>query len=156
MKQDTDWVSVSDSFDPRLLFKLLEKFVLKQSNNQYKMVVLIAEQILILQFHQDDQLGNAAYYDRFTTRVEVARQAGVCYYSPDLLEDKTTQLKLGSYDTMSDADKRKVIDSVEQEYLAYPFLINSNAKMHSQLKKDVANDYSKGNTDVYPMISTRH
>jgi hypothetical protein len=113
-------------------------------------VVLIAEQLSILQFRQDDQLGNAAYYDRFTTRVEVARQAGVCYYSPDLLEDKTTQLKLGSYDTLSGADKKKAIDSVEQEYLAYLFLNNSNAKMHSQQKKDVANDYSKGNTNAYP------
>jgi hypothetical protein len=150
MKQDTDWVSISDSFDPHLLFKLIEKFVLKQSDNQYKTAVLIAEQLSILQFCQDDQLGNAAYYDCFTTRVEVARQAGVCYYSPDLLEDKTTQLKLGSYDTLSDADKKRVINSVEQEYLAYLFLNNSNAKMHSQLQKDVANDYFKGNTDAYP------
>jgi hypothetical protein len=63
---------------------------------------------------------------------------------------------LGSYDTRSDADKKKVTDSVEQEYLAYLFLNNSNAKMHSQLKKDVANDYSKGNIDAYPTISTRH
>jgi hypothetical protein len=143
-------VTISESFDPNLLFKLIEKFVLKQSNNQYKTAVLIAEQLSILQFRQDDQLGNATYYDRFTTRVEVARQAGVCYYSPDLLEDKATQLKMGGYDTLSDTDKKKVIDSVEQEYLAYLFLNNSNAKMHSQLKKDVANDYSKGNTDAYP------
>jgi hypothetical protein len=95
MKQDTDWVTISESFDPNLLFKLIEKFVLKQSNNQYKTAVLIAEQLSILQFRQDDQSGNAAYYDRFTTRVEVACQAGVCYYSQDLLEDKTTQLKIG-------------------------------------------------------------
>jgi hypothetical protein len=117
MKQDTDWVSISDSFDPHLLFKLIEKFVLKQSDNQYKTTMLIAEQLLILHFRQDNQLGNAAYYDCFTTRVEVACQAGVCYYSPDLLEDKTTQLKLGSYDTLSDADKKKIINNVEQEYL---------------------------------------
>jgi hypothetical protein len=150
MKQDTDWVSFSDSLDPHLLFKLIERFVLKQSDNQYKTAVLIAEQLSILQFRQEDQLSNAAYYDRFITRVEVACQAGVCYYSPDLLDDKTTQLKLGSYDALSGADKKKVIDSVEQEYLAYLFLNNSNAKMHSQLQKDVANDYSKGNTDAYP------
>ena len=149
-RQDTDWVTISESFDPNLLFKFIEKFVLKQPDNQYKTAVLIAEQLSILQFRQDDQLGNAAYYDRFTTRVEVACQAGVWYYSPDLLEDKTTQLKMGGYDTLSDTDKKKVIDSVEQEYLAYLFLNNSNAKMHSQLKKDVANDYSKGNTDAYP------
>jgi hypothetical protein len=113
--------------------------------------VLIAEQLSILQFHQDDQLGNATYYDHFTTRVEVARQAGVCYYSPeDLLEDKATQFKMGNYGTLSDTDKKKVIDSVEQEYLAYLFLNNSNAKMHRQLKKDIVNDYSKGNINTCP------
>ncbi len=29
-------------------------------------------------------------------------------------------------------------------------LNNSNPKLHTQLKKDVANNYSKGNTDAYP------
>ncbi len=61
MKQDADWVRISGSFDPTLLFKLIEKFVLKQSNNQYKTAVLIDEQLSILLFRQDDQVGNATY-----------------------------------------------------------------------------------------------
>ncbi len=64
--------------------------------------------------------------------------------------DKATQLKLGDYDTLAVDVKKSVVDQVEQEYLAYLFLNNSNAKLHSQLKKDVANDYSKGNTEAYP------
>ena len=79
MKQDTEWVAISKAFDPILLFKLIEKFVLKQLDNQYATALLIAEQLSILTLQQDDHLGNAAYYDHFTTRVEVARQAGVCY-----------------------------------------------------------------------------
>ncbi len=47
MKQDVDWVTISDLFDPIALFKLIEKFVLKQSDNQYRMAVLIAEQLSI-------------------------------------------------------------------------------------------------------------
>jgi hypothetical protein len=43
MKQDTTWVTVSELFDPILLFKLIKNFVLKQSDNQYKMAVLIAK-----------------------------------------------------------------------------------------------------------------
>jgi hypothetical protein len=58
MKQDTTWVMVSKSFDPILLFKLNEKFVLKQSDNQYKTVVLIAEQLSISSFCQDNQVPN--------------------------------------------------------------------------------------------------
>jgi hypothetical protein len=50
MKQDTTWVMVSESFYPILLFKLIEKFVLKQSDNQYKMAVLIAKELSILSF----------------------------------------------------------------------------------------------------------
>jgi hypothetical protein len=150
MKQDTDWMTISGLFNPISLFKLIKKFVLKQSDNHYKMVVLIAEQLSILLLRQDDQIGNATYYDWFTSRVEVACQAGVCYHSPDLLEDKATELKMGVYDTLSPTNKQKVVDVIKQEYLAYLFINNSNVKMHSQLKKDVANDYSKGNTDAYP------
>jgi hypothetical protein len=149
MKQDVDWVKISGSFNPTLLFKLIKKFVLKQSDNQYKTAVLIDEQLSILSFRQDDQVGNATYYDWFTTRVEVACQAGVCYHSPDLLEDKAAQLNMAAYDTLLPAKKKAVVDVVEQEYLAYLFINNSNAKMHSQLKKDVANNYYKGNMDSY-------
>jgi hypothetical protein len=154
MKQDTTgW------FDLTLLFNLIKKFVLKQSGNQYKTAVLIAEQLSILLFRHDDkvQIGNAnaTNFDHFTTRVEVVHpgRAGVCYCSPELLEDKATQLNTGNYDNLSSSDKKKAIKVVKQEYLAYLyyrfhlqylFLINSNVKMQSQLKKDVANDYSKG------------
>jgi hypothetical protein len=93
-------MTISESFDPSLLFKLIKKFVLKQSGNQYKTAVLIAEQLSILLFHQDDQIGNTVYYDCFTTRVEVACQAGVCYYSMELLEDKAAQPKMGDYNTL--------------------------------------------------------
>jgi hypothetical protein len=63
MKQDTTWVMVSESFDPILLLKLIEKVVLKQLYNQYKMVVLIVEQLSILSFLQEDQVPNATYYN---------------------------------------------------------------------------------------------
>jgi hypothetical protein len=95
-------------------------------------------------------MSDVAYYDRFTTRVEVARQAGVCYYTPALLEAKVTQLKVGDYDTPADDQQKKIREQFEQEYLASLFLNSSSAKLHTQLKKDVANDYSKGNTDAYP------
>jgi hypothetical protein len=74
------------------------------------------------------------------SRVEVACQAGVCYYSTDLLEDKAAQLKMGDYNNLSDTNKKKMIKTIKKVYYAYLFLNNSNGKMHSQLKKDVADD----------------
>jgi hypothetical protein len=146
MKQDTTWVMVSESFGPILLFKLIKKFVLKQSDNQYKTVVLMS----ILSFRQDNQVPNATYYNRFTTRVEAACQAGVCYYTADLLDNKCVEQSCTKYDTLTPAKQKNVRDVIKQEYLAYLFINNSNQKLHSQLKKDVASNYSKGNMEVYP------
>jgi hypothetical protein len=96
MKQDIDWVAIDTSYDPNLLSKLIENFALNQSDNQRKMT----------------------HYDQSTTRVEVARQAGVCYHSPDLLHDKTTQPKMGNPNSPSSANKKSVVDVFEQECLA--------------------------------------
>jgi hypothetical protein len=82
--------------------------------------------------------------------VEVAHQAGVCYYTPDLLDAKCVVLSFTEYDTLTPAKQKNVRDIVDQEYLAYLFISNSNQKLHSQLKKDVAYNYSKGNMEVYP------
>jgi hypothetical protein len=133
-----------------LLFKLIEKFVLKQSDNQYKTVVFIAKQPSILSFHHDNQVPNTTYYNQFTTRVEDACQAGVCYYTPDLLDTKCVQLSCNEYETLTPAKQKNVRDVVEQEYLAYLFINNINQKSHSQLKKDAANDYLKRNMEAYP------
>ncbi len=69
---------------------------------------------------------------------------------PDMLVIKATELSLADFNTLTEPEQKRIIGLVEQDYLAYLFFHNSNAKMHSQLKKDVANDYSKGNPEVYP------
>jgi hypothetical protein len=93
---------------------------------------------------------NTTYYDRFTTRVEVACQAGVCYYTPDLVDTKCVELSCAKYDTLTPAEQKNAREVIHQEYQAYLFINNSNQKLHSQLKKDVANDYLKGNMEAYP------
>ena len=113
MKQDSVWVAISTWYDPNLLFKLTKKFALKQlDKHQCKTAVLIAEVISILQFHQDNQVSKTTYYDQSTTMVEVAHQAGVCYHSLDLLQDKITQLKMGDNKSLSSTNNKLVVDVV--------------------------------------------
>jgi hypothetical protein len=61
MKQNADWQAVSDSYDPLKLIKLIEKFILKQSDNQYKIGIVIEQLKLLLAYWQDDGVTNAAY-----------------------------------------------------------------------------------------------
>ncbi len=60
------------------------------------------------------------------------------------------ELSCTEYDTLTPAKQNNVREVVEQEYLGYLFINNSNQKLHSQLKKDIANNYSKGNMEAYP------
>ncbi len=58
MKQDVDWQAASDSYDPLKLLKLIEKSILKQSDNQYKIGIIIEQLKLLLAYRQDDGVTN--------------------------------------------------------------------------------------------------
>ncbi len=62
-------------------------------------------------------------------------------YLLTFLDTKCVELSYTKYDTLTPAKQtnvRDVREVMEQEYLAYLFINNSNQKLHSQLKKDVA------------------
>jgi hypothetical protein len=50
LKQDSDWQTVSDSYDPLKLLKLIEKYIQKQSDNQYKIGIVIEQLKLLLTY----------------------------------------------------------------------------------------------------------
>ncbi len=66
------------------------------------------------------------------------------------MDTKYVELSCTEYETLTPAKQKNVRDIVEQEYLAYLFINNSNQKLHSRLKKDMANDYLKGKMKAYP------
>jgi hypothetical protein len=143
MKHDADWQAASDSYDPLKLLKLIEKFILKQSDNQYKIGIIIEQLKLLLAYRQDDGVTNAAYYDQFKTRVDVAEHVGVSFDNPALWDWKSQELYSTDYELLFDLVREtKVGEDVKQAFLAYLLFINSNNKKHSQLKKTVANDHA--------------
>jgi hypothetical protein len=152
MKQDAAWQGVRDSYDPLQLLQLIEKIILKQSDFQYKITIIMEQLKLLLAYRQDDGVTNLAYYDRFKTMVDVAEHIGVSFDNPVLWEWKSQELFSIIYDLPSDAIKEANIkEDVKQVFLAYLFFSNSNDKKHSQLKKTVANDHAKGDIDAIPI-----
>ncbi len=83
--------SKSDSYNPLKLLKLIEKFILKQSDNQYKIGIIIEQLKLLLAYWQDDGVTNGVYYDQFKTRVDVAEHIGVSFDNPTLRDWKSQE-----------------------------------------------------------------
>ncbi len=101
-QKDADWQAVGDSYDQLKLLKLIEKFFHKESDNQYKIGIVIKQLKLLLAYRQDDGLRNAAYYDWFKTRVDVMEVISVSFDNPALWDWKSQELCSIDYEMLSD------------------------------------------------------
>jgi hypothetical protein len=76
MKHDVDWIPASESYDPLTLFKLIEKTILAQTEDQYPYATLYEQECTLYSFNQNT-LTNEQWYERFNTRIDVGSAIGV-------------------------------------------------------------------------------
>jgi hypothetical protein len=89
MKQDTDWTTgVSTSYDPLTLYRLIEKTVLAQTDDQYPPFATVYNQQELLAFYsfRQESLSNPQRYERFNTKVDAGDVIGVTRQHKVLLE----------------------------------------------------------------------
>ena len=78
MKQDKGWTAVSVSYDPLLLYKLMERVIMKQTEDQYP-VAALWEQLCNVTLAKQGNMTNIEYYERLNTKIDVAESAGVFF-----------------------------------------------------------------------------
>jgi hypothetical protein len=76
IKQDTDWAVVSTSYDPLTLYRLIERTVLAQTEDQYPFANVYDQELPFYLFKQET-LSNPQWYERFNTKVDVSEAIGV-------------------------------------------------------------------------------
>jgi hypothetical protein len=72
MKQDIDNITVSTSYNPLLLYRLIEKTVLAQTEDQYPFATVYDQEASFYYFKQE-QLSNSQWYERYNTKVDVGQ-----------------------------------------------------------------------------------
>jgi hypothetical protein len=78
MKQDTEWTNVSTSYDPLNLYRLIERTVLAQTEDQYPFTTVYAQELSFYSFRQET-FSNPQWYERFNTKVDVGDDIGVTH-----------------------------------------------------------------------------
>jgi hypothetical protein len=76
MKQDTDLNTVSISYDPLTLYRLIEGTVLAQTEDQYPFATVYDQELSFYLFKQDN-LSNPQWYELFNTKFDVNGAIGV-------------------------------------------------------------------------------
>jgi Reverse transcriptase (RNA-dependent DNA polymerase) len=147
MKQDTDYTRVSTSYDPLLLYRLIEKTILAQTEDQYPFATVYDQEASFYSFRQE-QMSNPQWYERFNTKVDVGEAIGVTRQHKVLLEYVAQELHQQTFASLTSAEQQIVRTDAEERYIAYAFLRQSGAQ-HSNLKMDLQNDYTTGD-NRYP------
>jgi hypothetical protein len=70
MKHDVDWIPSSESYDPLTLFKLIEKTILAQTDDQYPYATVYKQECTLYSFNQST-LTNEQWYEQFNTRIDI-------------------------------------------------------------------------------------
>ena len=76
MNQDTEWNVVSTFYDPLILYRLIEKNVLGQTEDKYPFATVYNQELGFYAFRQDT-LSKLQWYKRFNTKVDVGKEIGV-------------------------------------------------------------------------------
>jgi hypothetical protein len=153
MKHDVDWTTVSISYDPLTLYRLIEKTVLAQTEDQCPFATVYDQEMSFYSFRQSDTMSNPQWYERFNTKVDVGEAIGVTRQHKALLEHVTQEQNIAgtvvaTFDSLTTVEQDVVRKEAEERCISYAFLRQSGPQ-HGKLKVDLQNDFTTGN-NCYP------
>jgi hypothetical protein len=142
MKQDTEWTNVSTSYDHLTLYRMIERTVLAQTEDQYRFATLYDQELSLYSFRQET-LSNPQWYERFNNKVDVGDAIGVTLKHKVLLEYFAQETHTSAFADLGATEQRVVRDNAEERYVSYAFLRKSG-NQHGNLKVDLQNDFTTG------------
>jgi len=147
LKQAAEWTKVSTSYNPLTLFRLIEKTVLAQTEDQYPFATVYDQEHALYSFRQE-LMTNAQWYEKFNTRVDVGEAIGVTRQHKVLLEFVAQETHNQAFTALGAVEQAAVRDDAEERYRSYVFLKQSGGQ-HGHLKQTLQNDFTTGDNH-YP------
>jgi hypothetical protein len=93
------------------------------------------------------------WYERFNTKVEVAKSVGVSFNFKTIWEYCAMEAHKATYAMLRPDEQEAVKVSARERFLLYALIKTSNFK-HDKIKDDLSDDYSKG-SDNYPQTRSQ-
>jgi hypothetical protein len=147
MKQDMDWDVVNTSYKPLTLYRLIDRTILAQTEDQYPFATVYDQELSFYSFKQET-LSNPHWYERCNTKVDVCEAIGVTRHHKVLLDYVAQESYTKSFEGLGVAEQKLVRDDAEERYVSYDFLLQSGIQ-HGNLKVNLQNDFTTGD-NRYP------
>ena len=147
MNQDTEWNVVRTFYDPLTLYRLIEKTVLDQTEDQYPFATVYSQELGFYAFRQYT-LYNQKWYEKFNTKVNVGEAISVTQQHKVILEYLAQELYNQTFSALMEAEQLVIREDAKERYLSYDLLRQSGTQ-HGNLKVYLQNDFITGD-NRYP------
>ena len=138
---------MSTSYNPLDLYKLIERVILRQTEDQYP-VAAVWEQLVSVYSSKQGNMTNNEWYERFTTKIEVAELVGCEFEFPKIWECCAQNAYAKSYLLLTPDEQDKARAAAKERFLAYA-LMKTSSNTHKKIKTDLSDDFTKGTVN-YP------
>lgn len=146
----TVWPSLKVNKNAIALLEVMKNIVFRFEEQRYAMHSLFKANEAVYVIKQKEDETNNAYYERFCNTVETAEGFGACFGIDEVsISMDPTYMKLSDADKERSDLKLAAQERVRQRYLAYMFIYKLDHTRYASFKKDLQNDYAKGNSS-YP------
>ena len=151
LHNDPKWDAINTSQKPLELYTLIEKVVMKQTDDEYAPSNLVDHIMAVFSMKQPNNLSNSLWREKLDTRVDVAESIGVEFDQFTVIWDYVCKSeKLGDYDTLSTDEQKEVRSKSRERLLAYLLIKNSsNISTHDTVRNNLLESFI-AKRDEYP------
>ena len=134
-------------YDPLTIYRMIEKTVLFQTEDQYPFATMYNQELGFYAFRQDT-LSKPKWYERFNTKVNIREEIGVTQQHKVLLEYVAQKIYTQTFTALTEAEQLVTREDAKERYLSYALLRQSGTQ-HGNMKVDLQNDFTNGD-NRYP------
>ena len=118
LKQERTWAVVSVSYNPLQFYRLIERVILVQTEDQYPFATIYDQEQSLYLFRQEN-LTSTKWYKRFNKKIDVGTAIGVTRQHEALLNYCANDHNAGAtYDTLAGTNKLTARNDAEERYIS--------------------------------------
>ena len=151
LHNDPKWDAINSSQKPLELYTLIEKVVMKQTDDEYAPSNLVDHMMAVLSMKQPNNLSNSLWREKLDTRVDVAESIGVEFDQFTIIWEYVCKSEsLGDYDMLTPDEQKEVRAKSRERLLAYLLIKNSsNISTHDTVRNNLLKAFI-AKRDEYP------
>lgn len=151
LHNDPKWDSINTAQKPLELYTLIERVVMRQTDDEYAPSNLVDHVNAVFNMKQPTNLSNNLWREKLDTRVDVAESVGVEFDQFSMLWEYVCKSeKLGDYNTLGPDDQKEVRAKSRERLLAYLLIKNSsNTSTHDIVRNNLQEAFI-AKQDEYP------